>query len=101
MSPNMPREQKAILFGEFQVSLDKSLEAMHSDATGVRKNQLCAFLGNFFVRVTPQSYDPYDLQVRKTKLRDLVILRISEMQSPQGKPNECRWTKSKPTRGCR
>ena len=100
LSPNMPREQKSILFGEFQANLDQELRAMNNDRTGLKKNKLCAFLGNFFVRVQPMEKDTYEMQVRKTKLRDIVIQKISDVNRAKGKSNKSLWSKWKPTREC-
>jgi hypothetical protein len=84
LSPSMPREQKAILFGEFQGTLEENLLTMNTDRSGIHKNQMCAFLGNFFVRVQPGTSDSYDLQVRKAKLRDIVIQKISDVNQAKG-----------------
>jgi hypothetical protein len=83
----MPREQKSILFGEFQANLENELRLMDNDHSGLKKNRLCSFLGNFFVRVQPDEKDSYELQVRKSKLRDIVIQKISDVNRAKGKIN--------------
>ena len=84
LSPKIKREHKAILFGEFQANLDESLRSMHRDSSGQLKNKVCSFLGNFFVRVQPNETDSYELQVRKSKLRDIVIQKISDINTATG-----------------
>lgn len=84
LSPTIKREHKSIMFGEFQANLDQALRLMKSDSSGLQKNKVCSFLGNFFVRVQPNEKDSYELQVRKTKLRDMVIQKISEINQATG-----------------
>jgi hypothetical protein len=96
----MPREQKSILFGEFQANLENELKTMSTDHTGRKKNQICSFLGNFFVRVQPNDKDTYELQVRKSKLRDLVIQKISSVNEAKGNCNKSLLIKLKLIREC-
>lgn len=100
LSSNIKREQKAIMFAEFQATLSQELSSMSTDQSGIQRNRICAFLGNFFVRVQSARTDSYDIQVRKSKLRDMVIQKISDTSQAKGKTNQSLWTSWTLIPGC-
>lgn len=79
------RTEKARLFSEFQQQFDLQLTNMENDTSGISKNKMCVFLGNFFVRIQPSENENYEIRVRKNKLRDFVMKKISDFSKPNSK----------------